>query len=228
MNPYCGRRSCLLMLHFTRCIQRLSLTMTPQFFGTRRFMASSKRSRTESERRSSLASSTTSPPSLLDAFIKRAQSRQHEISESLSQRGWACIDEFMGADACAAMRAEATNLMKVKPPITVILDFCSVLNALSCASVQHYASIKIIKVGRFCWRPCAIRQTQCSEHRNDRRRHASAIKNISLAAISSSSASRSGSSPLLSFTSTQWLLFGLLLLMCENPDCTFLSLQPVV
>ncbi len=128
----CNRRSCLDMVHFARCIQNLSRTNTLQLF-PRRFLASSKKPRHDSERRSSLVSSTTSPPVLIDAFIKRAQTRQHEISDSLSQQGWACIDDFMGANACAAMRAEATNLMKVNLPINLMLVCCSGLICLSFA-----------------------------------------------------------------------------------------------
>jgi hypothetical protein len=142
----CDRRSSLDMVHFARCIQNLSRTKTLLLF-PRRFLASSKKPRHDSERRSSLVSSTTSPPVLIDAFIKRAQSRQHEISDSLSRQGWACIDNFMGADACAAMRAEATKLMKVNSLINLVLVCYSGLIHLSFALQSN--AMKISKSSRW-------------------------------------------------------------------------------
>jgi hypothetical protein len=50
---------------------------------------------------------------LIDLFIKRAQLQQSQVSEALSSRGWACIDNFLGDKACKAMRHEADALMKV-------------------------------------------------------------------------------------------------------------------
>jgi hypothetical protein len=53
------------------------------------------------------------PPSIIETFIKRAETKEIEISAALSSRGWACVDNFMGADVCVAMRVEADRLLKV-------------------------------------------------------------------------------------------------------------------
>ena len=141
------------MVHFVaRCIQNLSRTKTLLQLLPRRFLASkipsSKRPRHDSERRSSLVSSTPSPPVLVDAFIKRAQSRNHEISDSLARHGWACIDDFMGADVCAAMRAEATTLMKVNPPTNVMFA-CLLFGADLLSFALQSNTMKISKSSRW-------------------------------------------------------------------------------
>jgi hypothetical protein len=76
-----------------------------------RFFSSSKRLRSEVS--SKPRPSSKPPAALIDAFVNRAKLRQTEISDALLRQGWACVDNFMGADACNAMRLEADNLMKV-------------------------------------------------------------------------------------------------------------------
>jgi hypothetical protein len=79
-----------------------------RFVSACKFSASSKRAHAKTP-----AKKPVSPPVLIDSFIKRAQFRQTEISDALARQGWACIDNFMGNEACAAMRIEANVLMQV-------------------------------------------------------------------------------------------------------------------
>ncbi len=81
------------------------------FLGACSFSAASRRSR--SELQSKTPSPPASPPSLIDSFVTRAQLRQAEICDGLARKGWACVDGFMGDDACVTMRNEAESLLRV-------------------------------------------------------------------------------------------------------------------
>jgi hypothetical protein len=78
-----------------------------------RFSASSKSARSKFQASGAVASPSAAAPALIDLFIKRAASRQTEVSDALLRRGWACVDNLLGDEACNAMRGEADALMKV-------------------------------------------------------------------------------------------------------------------
>ena len=104
---------------FVRCLLPPESDNARQFFSACRFLSSSKRLR--SELPSKPRPSSKPPAVLIDAFVNRAKLRQTEISDDLLRQGWACVDNFMGADVCNSMRLEADTLMKV----TTTTTFCA-------------------------------------------------------------------------------------------------------
>ncbi len=101
-----------MLRHTARSINSIA-TIPLGFLNGWRFSSSSKRTQLESKSDKRPDASSAAGPMLIDAFIKRAEIRQGEVSDALSRNGWACIDNFMGADVCNAMRREADGLLKV-------------------------------------------------------------------------------------------------------------------
>ena len=101
-----------MLRHTARSINSIA-TNPHRFLNGWRFSSSSKRTQFESKHNERPVASSAAVPMLIDALIKRAEIRQSEVSDCLSRNGWACIDNFMGADVCNAMRREADGLLKV-------------------------------------------------------------------------------------------------------------------
>ncbi len=95
-----------------RCFRALSSSNVFAPGNLTRFVSSATRPRSDPKTRSASAAPLPQP-SLIETLIKRAETKEIEISAALSSRGWACVDSFMGADACVAMRLEADRLLKV-------------------------------------------------------------------------------------------------------------------